>query len=272
MWLIFVMLFILLAGIGAILVIYIQTKKDTTEHSFNKTTSTKNHKEKNNKKTSLKSLFNITNILEDGTVCIEGNTYSRIFYFSTPDFVLLSDSEQQLFENDLITIARTIDIPVQLFTTVQRVDTAAYIEILDNVINNIDTTEQIKMYTKALKDRLERLRTGSEFFVRKNYIILSVADQRQDIAIDRLELEAKKLFQLFKRASIKVFQLDRNSVLQLFRDILRRDSTLLVKKAIESGALSTILTGKGIVVHEDNKEDSHEATNKVEYSSATAGK
>lgn len=57
MWLIFVMLFILLAGIGAILVIYIQTKKDTTEHSFNKTTSTKNHKEKEQQKDKFKKLI-----------------------------------------------------------------------------------------------------------------------------------------------------------------------------------------------------------------------
>lgn len=163
---------------------------------------------------------------------------------------MLSESEQQLFENDLITIVRAIDIPVQLFTTVQRVEITRYIDMLDSVLNNIETPESIKRYTKALKDRLEYMRTSDEFFVRKNYIILSVAEQRQDIALDKLNLEEKKLFQLFRRASIKVYQLDRISVLELLRSQLRRGSTLLLSKAVKSGALASIITGRGIIADE----------------------
>lgn len=244
MWLMFVMLLILLSGIAAMVAIYMKTKSKSKNSTVSEV-----------KKGDLKSLFDITSILEDGTICIGENTYTRIYYFSTPDFGLLSEPEQQLFENDLITIVRTIDIPVQLFTTVQRVEIAGYIDMLDSVINNIETPESIKRYTKALKDRLEYMRTSDEFFVRKNYIILSVAEQRQDIALDKLNLEEKKLFQLFKRASIKVYQLDRISVLELLRSQLRRGSTLLLSKAVKSGALASIVTGRGIIADEiENKE------------------
>lgn len=258
MWLLFVMLFIFLAGVIAIIAIYMKTKGKSKN-------STGGEIKKREKQGDLRSLFNITNILEDGTICIGENTYTRIYYFSTPDFSLLSESEQQLFENDLITIVRTIDVPVQLFTTVQRVDIAGYIDTLNSIINNVDTPEQLKAYTKALKDRLEYMRTSDEFFVRKNYIILSVAEQRQDIAMDRLDLEEKKLFQLFKRASIRVYQLDRISVLQLLRDQLRRGSTLLISKAVKSGALASIITGRGIIADEVEERSSK---TQQEYSTA----
>jgi len=263
MWLLFVMLFILLAGISSIIAIYIKTKK-TSGNGEIADSRTKN-KEKQGE---LRSLFDITNILEDGTICIGENTYTRIYYFSTPDFSLLSESEQQFFENDLITIVRSIDIPVQLFTTVQRVEIAGYIDMLDNVINNIETPETIKRYTKALKDRLEYMRTSDEFFVRKDYIILSVAEQRQDIALDKLNLEEKKLFQLFKRASIRVYQLDRISVLQLLRDQLRRGNSLLLSKAVKSGALATIITGRGIIA--DEVEDKEQGIQQEYQSAGTA--
>lgn len=248
MWLLFVMLLILLSGIAAMVAIYMKTKGKSKN-------STGGDAKKREKQGDLKSLFDITSILEDGTICIGENTYTRIYYFSTHDFGLLSEPEQQLFENDLITIVRTIDTPVELFTTVQRVEIAGYIDVLDSVINNIETSESIKRYTKALKDRLEFLRTSDEFFVRKNYIILSVAEQRQDIALDKLNLEEKKLFQLFKRASIKVYQLDRISAVQLLRSQLRRGSSLLLSKAVKSGALASIITGRGIIADEiENKE------------------
>lgn len=261
MWLLFVMLLILLSGIAAMVAIYMKTKgksKNTTGGEV----------KKREKQGDLKSLFDITNILEDGTICMGENTYTRIYYFSTPDFGLLSESEQQLFENDLITIVRAIDIPVQLFTTVQRVEIAGYIDVLDSVINNIETSESIKRYTKALKDRLEFLRTSDEFFVRKNYIILSVAEQRQDIALDKLNLEEKKLFQLFKRASIKVYQLDRISAVQLLRSQLRRGSTLLLPKAVKSGALASIITGRGIIA--DEVEDKEQGIQQEYQAAGTA--
>ncbi len=52
-----------------------------------------------------------------------------------------------------------------------------------------------------------------------------------------------------------MYQLDRISVLELLRSQLRRGSTLLLSKAVKSGALASIITGRGIIADEVNDKE-----------------
>lgn len=232
-------------------------KTKPTKNNDNKEAVTEKDRNK------LKKLLEIKNILPNGTIIFDGNRYGRIFYISSQDFDLLSEAEQTAFENELITFARALTIPVQFYTTTQKIDTTKQIKQVDEFILNSDINENLKRYATLLKDRLDNIQKEKGVYVRKSYISFNIYEPNPKLAEEKIQNETRRLMNMIAKTGMRIERLNREQVLQLLHDELNKNKLFRIEDAIKNGVLDLLVTGKGVVI-EDEQETENRTNNPEE--------
>lgn len=147
--------------------------------------------------------------MPDGTVVMDENRYARIYYLSSQDIDLMSESEQEALELNLIAAMRALDCPVQFFTTTQRIETSQQGQEIEEFINDPANmvSESLKNYCELLKNALDSLQREKELVVRKSYLTLYVQESNEKVAVEKLDQREKNVLGLLKKANFRIARL-----------------------------------------------------------------
>lgn len=211
-------------------------------HSHKKKKNTKvssSDNQEKQKRNSLKLLFQIKDI-NKGIIKTINDGYRLILSISSPDFELLTDEEQENFENSLMQFSLSLNFPVQFFTTTLKVETQRPAAVLNDVILSEDSavSEELKEYSRKLQRKLQDMER-EESFVRRSYCIVPVDGMNdKKRAINEINSRTQTVASGLKRANMNVAALNSEKVLQLLHDILNKGSNVKIDELIgENGGV-----------------------------------
>ncbi|OPJ59762.1 hypothetical protein [Clostridium oryzae] len=246
---IFLVICLLLSvGTGIAVYLYLHPRKNSQKQK-----TTYSGKERNRKESRVKALFQIRDIY-NGIIKTVGGGYRAVLSISSPDFELLTDEEQEGFENSLMQFSLSLNFPVQFFSTTMKVETKEPAVVLDNVIKGEDAaiSIQLKEYAQKLKEKLHDMER-EESYVRRSYCIIPVNginDEKR--ALNELKNRMQTAASGLKRCNMHVQVLDSTKILQLLHDTLNKGSNIRIDELINGnygGVLELYSQGIGGIVN-----------------------
>lgn len=245
----------------------IQNKEDKKTTS-NK--STENKKLEGTNKNKLKELIEIEQILPQGTIKLKGNRYRRIYTLSSPDFELLTESEQEAFENALLQFANSITFPIMFYSTTSKIEIGEPLENLKRSIEELaDNNKMLANYSRLLYEELKKKSEERRTFVRKSYCIIGTKEINEKKAISQLNLIEQTIKSGLKIANIKVKKLNEVDILQLLAESLNKNMQTSLKDMINNGSLDYYVSGLGVIIYDENEEGQEaDIRNTEEYARA----
>lgn len=221
-------------------------KNNTAVNDEEQTTMSKSEIKGLKKKLGIRKIHNNMITMNDGNM-------RAILSISSPDFELLTEEEQSVFENSLMQFALSLSFPVQFFTTTIKIETKDPVRMIDNFLkSDVDMDlEKLKGYAEALKLQLESIENERGIHVRQSYCIVGtdfVADSKR--MVNELRNRADTVINGLSAARMKVSILNSKRIAQLLADYFNKFSNNKIEDLIENGALELYNEGLGVVIYD----------------------
>jgi hypothetical protein len=185
------------------------------------------------------------------------NRYRVIFSLSTPDIELLNEGEQEAFENHLIQYGLSLNFPVLFHTTTSKVEVKEPINLLTTTIESKDDTipKELKEYAMRLREGIKKKETSKGSYVRKSYCAIGVDDiVEEKRALHELKSRCDTVISGLS-AKAKITPLDSIRSLQVFADMMNKNSITSIEKLIGNGALELYSEGLGVILNVDEEKE-----------------
>ena len=182
-------IFFIILSIVVIAFTAIFVRKNNRLYNFKQDTKKTKKKQRKN----IKNIWGIS-LIKDDVITADGNNLI-IIELGSIEYRLLNDKEQAVIDSALVKICKTLSYNVQFFSTIVRVDTNKKIEEIRNNIKN-QNNEKMKDYGEALIEYLESIMEEEDLFVRKNYLILSSYEEKNELKeyyFNTLKVELSKI-------------------------------------------------------------------------------
>ena len=158
------------------------------------------------------------------------------------EYRLLNEEEQTSIDIALTKISRTLSYNMQFFSTIVKVDTNEKIaEIKENMRRQ--RNEKMIEYGEAIIEYLEDIMQEDDLYVRKNYIIISSYEEKEE-ARKNLEMFCNTLKANLIKIKINAKILNDVGIIELIHRELNKDSTESIEKIIDEGGLDTYVKRK----------------------------
>lgn len=224
----------------SIMVIVIAAMVISKNKKFYKYNSNENKSAKGQKK-DIKTIWEIDK-LDDGILTNSRGQTSIIMEIGSIEYRLLNDAEQSVIDTTLTNVSRTLTYNMQFFSTTVKVDTNEKIyEIMENMRKQ--KNEKMKEYGEAIIEYLEEIMQEDDLYVRKNYIIVSSFEPREE-AENNLRTFCNTLKTSLNEIKIRTQILGFERVIDLFHKEINKDSTEDVVLIIKEGGLDEIIKKK----------------------------
>lgn len=224
----------------SIMVIVIAAMVINKNKKFYKYNSNENKSAKGQKK-DIKTIWEIDK-LDDGIITNSRGQTSMIMEIGSIEYRLLNDTEQSVIDTTLTNVSRTLTYNMQFFSTTVKVDTNEKIyEIMENMRKQ--KNEKMKEYGEAIIEYLEEIMQEDDLYVRKNYIIVSSFEPREE-AENNLRTFCNTLKSSLNEIKIRTQILGFERVIDLFHKEINKDSTEDVVLIIKEGGLDEIIKKK----------------------------
>lgn len=224
----------------SIMVIVIAAMVISKNKKFYKYNSNENKSAKGQKK-DIKTIWEIDK-LDDGILTNSRGQTSMIMEIGSIEYRLLNDAEQSVIDTTLTNVSRTLTYNMQFFSTTVKVDTNEKIyEIMENMRKQ--KNEKMKEYGEAIIEYLEEIMQEDDLYVRKNYIIVSSFEPREE-AENNLRTFCNTLKSSLNEIKIRTHILGFERVIDLFHKEINKDSTEDVVLIIKEGGLDEIIKKK----------------------------
>lgn len=224
----------------SIMVIVIAAMVISKNKKFYKYNSNENKSAKGQKK-DIKTIWEIDK-LDDGILTNSRGQTSMIMEIGSIEYRLLNDAEQSVIDTTLTNVSRTLTYNMQFFSTTVKVDTNEKIyEIMENMRKQ--KNEKMKEYGEAIIEYLEEIMQEDDLYVRKNYIIVSSFEPREE-AENNLRTFCNTLKSSLNEIKIRTQILEFERVIDLFHKEINKDSTEDVVLIIKEGGLDEIIKKK----------------------------
>lgn len=173
--------------------------------------------------------------------CIETpQGYSAVLKLYPVNYHLLTPEEQNAFEAALMDVLRSMDMPVQFFTTARSVDMRGPASELRQI--GMRETGVRANYARSLAAVLEGVVRVRTLRTRSAYLVVSDADR------EKVEVKAARAAEMLARARVRSARLGDSELADFLYEVLNRDPLFKPSAAVEKGALSEFTVGKGVVV------------------------
>lgn len=230
-------IFFLILSIMVIVIAAMVINKNKKFYRYN---SSENKSAKGQKK-DIKTIWEIDK-LDDGILTNSRGQTSMIMEIGSIEYRLLNDTEQSVIDTTLTNVSRTLTYNMQFFSTTVKVDTNEKIyEIMENMRKQ--KNEKMKEYGEAIIEYLEEIMQEDDLYVRKNYIIVSSFEPREE-AENNLRTFCNTLKSSLNEIKIRTQILGFERVIDLFHKEINKDSTEDVVLIIKEGGLDEIIKKK----------------------------
>lgn len=230
-------IFFLILSIMVIVIAAMVIRKNKKFYKYN---SNENKSAKGQKK-DIKTIWEIDK-LDDGILTNSRGQTSMIMEIGSIEYRLLNDEEQSVIDTTLTNVSRTLTYNMQFFSTTVKVDTNEKIyEIMENMRKQ--KNEKMKEYGEAIIEYLEDIMQEDDLYVRKNYIIVSSFEPREE-AINNLKIFCNTFKSSLNEIKIRAQILGFERVIELFNKEINKDSTEDVSLIIKEGGLDEIIKKK----------------------------
>lgn len=173
--------------------------------------------------------------------CIETpHGYSAVLKLTPVNYYLLTPEEQSAFEAALMEALRSLDIPVQFFTTARSVDMRGPASELRQI--GMRETGVRAVYARSLAAVLDNVVKVRTLKTRDACIVVSDPER------DKADVKAARVAEMFARAKVRSARLQDAELADFLYEVLNRDPLFKPSQAVEKGALSEFAVGKGVVV------------------------
>lgn len=224
-------------SIVVIILTVIQIRKNNRFYKFKS-------KDKENIKKQKKNIKNIWGIeeIKNNIITNSKGQHSMIMQIGSIEYRLLNEDEQTSIDIALTKISRTLSYNMQFFSTIVKVDTNEKIaEIKENMKKQ--KNEKMIEYGEAIIEYLEDIMQEDDLYVRKNYIIISSYEEKEE-ARKNLEMFCNTLKANLIKIKINAKILNDVGIIELIHRELNKDSTESIEKIIDEGGLDTYVKRK----------------------------
>lgn len=243
--------------------IYI-TKKDEAKAKKKKNSKINKDKDKDEykqdefdkkiKSNKLKQLMDIKEI-RNNKIYLKSGAIRVVLSISSPDFELLTDSEQTTFENCLIMSALSLNSPIEFYTTLKKIEIKDPVEDVERVINSTDEfiTEGLKNYCSQLYVAYKKIAEDKGVYVRKSFCTIGayLPDKAEDKILNELQSRVDNIAGGLSRANMRVNLLNSEQLAQLYCDIFNHNKGIQIEKMIKDGAFDLYSEGVGQIEEVD---------------------
>lgn len=209
------------------------------------TPSGEKSKGKNTK--NLQDIWGIKDI-KNGLVLTDEGYYRIYLRIGSVDYHMMPGADQDSLEAALISLAMSLNVPVQLLTTTELLDTKACIAGMYNYLNE-PMADSMRSYVINSIDYHDGLMQNRGNNVRRSYAVIS-CNKLSDYGKASAELyrRAENLISLYARAGIKAQVMDSNEIVDLLFRMLNRGRAVKPSDLVAAGGLALYKTGRDMRV------------------------
>jgi len=230
-----IMLIFVLLSIIAVLIMYIVIEK-TQNTDRSKSTETIDSNSELKKKTSLQKFLVIKKI-QNSLVTSDKDDLSCVINISTPDFAVLSESDQEMYENKLIDAVFKLNHDIKVLTIVRNVTMKDTIEKLEEEREKI-SNDYLYNYSINLEEALKEEQEEKVF--EKYYFIYSRLKGNYEERLKDLKYKVNNFINSMEASGSKAKILTTNEILELSNVLIKKYDKLDMEQIEEKGAFEIL--------------------------------
>ncbi len=230
-----IMLIFVLLSIIAVLIMYIVIEK-TQNTDRSKSTETIDSNSELKQKTSLQKFLGIKKI-QNSLVTSDKDELSCVINISTPDFAVLSESDQEMYENKLIDAVFKLNHDMKILTIVRNVTMKDTIEKLEEEREKI-SNDYLYNYSINLEEALKEEQEEKVF--EKYYFIYSRLKGSYEEKLKDLKYKVNNFINSMEASGSKAKILTTNEILELSNVLIKKHDKLDMAQIEEKGAFEIL--------------------------------
>jgi len=230
-----IMLIFVLLSIIAVLIMYIVIEK-TQNTDRSKSTETIDSNSELKQKTSLQKFLGIKKI-QNSLVTSDKDDLSCVINISTPDFAVLSESDQEMYENKLIDAVFKLNHDIKVLTIVRNVTMKDTIEKLEEEREKI-SNDYLYNYSINLEEALKEEQEEKVF--EKYYFIYSRLKGSYEERLKDLKYKVNNFINSMEASGSKAKILTTNEILQLSNVLIKKYDKLDMEQIEEKGVFEIL--------------------------------
>lgn len=231
-----IMLIFVLLSIIAILIMYIVIEKKQGGDSSSKTNENKDVNSELQQKTTMQKLIGI-NKIQNSLIVSDRDELSCIINISTPDFQVLSESDQEMYENKLIDAVFKLNHDIKVITIVRNINLKSTIEKLVEERENI-TNDYLYNYSVNLEKALETEQEKKVF--EKYYVVYSRLKGSYEEKLKDLKYKVNNFINSMEASGARAKILNTNEILELSNVLIKKYDKLDMEQIEEKGVFEII--------------------------------
>mgnify|MGYP001188595885 CR=1 FL=1 len=261
------LLFIIpLVSIVFLLCVFIYTKQDTGTRKKKTNGTSNNVDNKSGNEVSANEIKNMLGIepIRNGIIKTKNGDLRAILSISTPDFELLTDSEQGAFEDNLMSFGLSLYSSIMFFTTQQRARIEKPIKNINSLIDSKDETipKELKEDASNYAASLEAMDKQKGNYVRKSYCVVGVTGSEENFnykkMADELENRIAKIQFGIGQAGGSAIVLPSEQIAQVLTDVLNKGKDTNITQLQKDGVFELYTEGCGSFVYKEAKPEKTE--------------
>lgn len=191
------------------------------------------------KKKKLRYLQDIWGIkdIRNGIVITDEGYYRLYIKTGSLDYYMMTGNDQDRVDSVLISMAMSLNIPIELITTTEMVDTKPGITAMYNYLNE-PMADSMKLYTINSIEYLDGLMQNRAVNVKRSYVVVS-DNKSPNIKKATAELyrRAETLVGMYARADIPSQIMDTSGVIDLIFRMLNRGKMVKPSELVIAGGM-----------------------------------
>lgn len=191
----------------------------------------------------LQDIWGIRDIKNGIAITDEG--YYRLYIKTgSLDYYMMPNNDQDRVDSVLISMAMSLNIPIELITTTEMVDTKPGITAMYNYLNE-PMADSMRLYTINSIEYLDGLMQNRAVNVKKSYVVVS-DNKSPNIKKATAELyrRAETLIGMYARADIKSQIIDTSGVIDLLFRMLNRGKMVKPSELVIAGGMELYKEGR----------------------------
>ncbi|MTI80055.1 MAG: hypothetical protein FH758_04080 [Firmicutes bacterium] len=191
-------------------------------------------KKSKKKSRNLQDIWNVKDI-QDGVIITDDDYYRMIIRIGSLDYYLMSEGEQTSVEDVLISLAISLNFPIQTFTTTELVDTKNSMTTMYNRLNE-PLTDQMRSYIINSIEYLDEMMQNRSVHIRRSYIVISINEvESLQKATAELYRRAETILSQLSRCGIKCEMLNSEGITNLLYRVFNRSRTTNPSDLVAAG-------------------------------------
>ncbi len=226
-----IMFIFVLLSIIAVLIMYIVIEK-TQNTNQNKSIENMDSDSELKQKTSLQKFLGIKKI-QNNLVTSDKDELSCVINISTPDFQVLSESDQEMYENKLIDAVFKLNHDIKVLTIVRNIALKDTITKLEEVRGRI-VNDFLYNYSISLEEAL--MAEQEEKVFEKYYFIYSRVKGSYEEKLKDLKYKVNNFISSIEASGSRAKILTTNEILELSNVLIKKYDKLDMEQIQEKGA------------------------------------